>query len=286
MVPDSLGFIGIGRMGVRMATRLLAADYPLSVYDLEPKALAPLVARGAKACGSPGEVARQSEVIMTCLPGPEEVEAVMDGADGILANARRGTLLIEMSTISPAQSRALAARSNAAGLAYIDAPISNGVGPAETGELTIMIGGEKANYERAAPILGHLGNRLYHLGPVGSGNFAKIANQIIYLSYVASFCEITDVGRELGLDVPMLVDVMRNSVSGRPMMTGWEQRLENGDRVAGFQISRVLKDIGLGAEAARELGIDIPVLDSVIKTYQTTADAGFADLDMTAIYSR
>jgi 3-hydroxyisobutyrate dehydrogenase len=281
-----LGFVGIGRMGVRMAARLLAAGYPLSVYDLNPKACASLVEQGAHLCKSPGEAAARSDILMTCLPGPEEVEAVMQGPQGIFANARKGSLLMEMSTIGPASSRSLAARCREAGFSYVDAPISNGVGPAETGELTIMIGGDKADYERAVPVLRHLGNRLCHMGPVGTGNFTKIANQIIYLSYVASFCEVARVGGELGLDVPMLVDVMRNSVAGRPMMTGWEKRLENGDRVAGFQISRILKDIGLGAEIADELGVPMPVLESVIETYRKTADAGFADLDMTAIYSR
>jgi 3-hydroxyisobutyrate dehydrogenase-like beta-hydroxyacid dehydrogenase len=210
----------------------------------------------------------------------------MDGPDGIIANARKGSLLVEMSTIGPALSRSLHERAKARGLSYIDAPISNGVGPAETGELTIMIGGDKADYDRAVPVLKHLGNRLYQLGPIGSGNFAKIANQIIYLSYVASFCEITRVGRELGVDVPQMIDVMRNSVAGRPMMTSWEKRLENGDRVAGFQISRILKDLGLGADIAKELGVDAPLLSEVIQTYQDTAGAGYADLDMTAIYSR
>lgn len=281
-----LGFVGIGRMGVRMARRLLAGGYRLSVFDMNAKACDPLVERGAKLASSHAEVARNSDFVMTCLPGPEEVESVMCGPRGIIANARRGSLLVEMSTIGPALSRSLAAEARDAGLAYIDAPISNGIGPAETGQLTIMIGGERSDYDRAVPVLKHLGNRLYHLGPIGAGNFAKIANQVIYLSYVASFCEITRVGRELGVDVPQMVDVMRNSVAGRPMMTSWEQRLENGDRVAGFQISRILKDLGLGADIASELGVDIPVLQEVIQTYRDTADAGYADLDMTAIYSR
>jgi 3-hydroxyisobutyrate dehydrogenase-like beta-hydroxyacid dehydrogenase len=281
-----LGFVGIGRMGVRMAKRLVDAGYPLSVFDMNANACAPLVERGAKLLSSHADVARNTDFIMTCLPGPEEVESVMEGPQGIIANARKGALLVEMSTIGPALSRSLAAKARAAGLSYIDAPISNGVGPAETGELTIMIGGDKADYDRAVPVLKHLGNRLYHLGPIGTGNFAKIANQIIYLSYVASFCEITRVGRELGVDVPQMVDVMRNSVAGRPMMTSWEKRLENGDRVAGFQISRILKDLGLGADIASEFGVDIPVLEEVIRTYREAADAGSADLDMTAIYSR
>jgi 3-hydroxyisobutyrate dehydrogenase-like beta-hydroxyacid dehydrogenase len=289
MASNQVGYIGIGRMGVRMATRLLNVGIPLAVHDANKAAAEPLLARGARWCATPAEVARQCTIVMSCLPGPEEVAEVMDGPHGVLSAApppgTPGPLLIEMSTIGPAQSRDLAKRSRAAGFSYIDAPISNGVGPAETGELTIMIGGNLEDFERAKPVLSHLGNRLYHMGDIGTGNFTKIANQVIYLSYVASVCEIARAARGLGMDVPNFIDVMRNSVAGRPMMTHWEDRFENGDRVAGFQISRLLKDLQLGADVCTENAIDIPVLETVIQTYRKASDAGHADLDMTAIYS-
>lgn len=289
MESNQVGFIGIGRMGVRMASRLQNAGIPLAVHDANKAAAEQLLAGGARWCGTPAEVARQCGIVMSCLPGPEEVAEVMDGPHGVLSAAppsgTPGPLLIEMSTIGPAQSRELANRCRAAGFSYIDAPISNGVGPAETGELTIMIGGNLEDFERAKPILRHLGNRLYHMGDIGTGNFTKIANQVIYLSYVASVCEIARAARGLGMDVPNFIDVMRNSVAGRPMMTHWEDRFENGDRVAGFQISRLLKDLQLGADICAEHAFDIPVLESVIRTYQSASDAGHADLDMTAIYS-
>ncbi len=285
----TIGFIGLGRMGSRMATRLINAGYSLAIHDANPVAMAPLVARGARACATSAEVANQSGIVLSCLPGPEEVAEIMDGPQGVLSAAPlKGTekpLLIEMSTIGPAQSRELSRRSRELGFAYIDAPISNGVGPAETGELTIMVGGNRADFERAQPLLRHLGNRIYHMGDIGAGNFTKIANQVIYLSYVASVCEIARAARGLGMDVPNFIDVMRNSVAGRPMMTHWEDRFENGDRVAGFQISRLLKDLQLGADICVDNAFDIPVLDAVIRTYRDASDAGHADLDMTAIYS-
>jgi len=285
MESNQVGYIGIGRMGGRMAKRLLDAGYSLAVYDANPAAMAPLTTFGARACATPAEVAAHSSIVMSCLPGPEEVAEVMDGPQGVLSIAGGNRLLIEMSTIGPAQSRELARRSREAGFAYIDAPISNGVGPAETGELTIMVGGERGDFDRAQPVLRHLGNRLYHMGDIGTGNFTKIANQVIYLSYVASVCEIARAARGLDMDVPNFIDVMRNSVAGRPMMTHWEDRFENGDRVAGFQISRLLKDLQLGADICAEHAFDIPVLETVISTYKKASDAGHADLDMTAIYS-
>lgn len=292
MASNQVGFIGIGRMGGRMVTRLINAGYSLSIHDANPAAMAPLLARGARACATPAEVASGCGIVMSCLPGPEEVTEIMEGPQGVLASSKSAgsagvakPLLIEMSTIGPAQSRELAKRSRAAGFSYIDAPISNGVGPAETGELTIMVGGERADFERAQPVLSHLGNRVYHMGDIGTGNFTKIANQVIYLSYVASVCEITRAARGMNMDVPNFIDVMRNSVAGRPMMTHWEDRFENGDRVAGFQISRLLKDLQLGADICAEHAFDIPVLKSVISAYRDASDAGHANLDMTAIYS-
>lgn len=285
MEPNQVGYIGIGRMGSRMAKRLMDAGYSLALYDAQPAAMAPLVARGARACGTPAEVASHSDVIMSCLPGPEEVAEIMEGPQGLLSVAGGNRLLIEMSTIGPEQSRDLAGRASARGFAYIDAPISNGVGPAETGELTIMVGGRREDFDRAQPVLSHLGNRIYHMGDIGTGNFTKIANQVIYLSYVASVCEIARAARGLQMDVPNFIDVMRNSVAGRPMMTHWEERFASGDRVAGFQISRLLKDLQLGADLCAERGFDIPVLESVIDTYRRASDAGHADLDMTAIFS-
>ncbi|MFM9972055.1 MAG: NAD(P)-dependent oxidoreductase [Burkholderiales bacterium] len=289
MESNQVGFIGIGRMGSRMAARLIDAGYALCIHDANPAATEALAKRGARVCATPAEVAGQCGIVMSCLPGPEEVAHVMQGPDGVFSVTPRAAanrpLLIEMSTIGPAQSRELAQRARAKGYAYIDAPISNGVDPAETGELTIMVGGNLEDFDCAKPILRHLGNRLYHMGDIGTGNFTKIANQVIYLSYVASVCEIARAAQGLGMDVPNFIDVMRNSVAGRPMMTHWDDRFENGDRVAGFQISRLLKDLRLGEDICHERGFDIPVLETVIDTYQRASDAGHADLDMTAIYS-
>ncbi|MGH7087557.1 MAG: NAD(P)-dependent oxidoreductase, partial [Stellaceae bacterium] len=135
-----IGFIGIGRMGSRMAARLLAAGHRLSIADADPAACRPLAARGAEVAPSPAAVAGTSDIVLTSLPGPAEVEAVIRGSGGVLEGAQRGSLIAELSTIGPEQSRALAQACAAAGLAYIDAPVSNGVGPAETGDLTIMVG--------------------------------------------------------------------------------------------------------------------------------------------------
>jgi 3-hydroxyisobutyrate dehydrogenase-like beta-hydroxyacid dehydrogenase len=281
-----LGFIGIGRMGSRMAGRLLAAGHALAIYDVDRAACAPLAERGATLCDGPGDVAGRSDMILTSVPGPVEVEAVMAGPAGVIAGARPGALIAELSTIGPAQSQDLAGRATAAGLAYIDAPVSNGVPAAEAGELTIMVGGSAADYRRALPVLNLLGNRLYHLGPIGSGNIAKIANQVVYLAYVAAFSEVARLGRDCGLDVPSLVDVLRRSVAGAPLMTGWERRIETGDIEPGFRIRRVIKDLELGARICADRQFDAPVFQAALDTFRKADAAGFRESDMTAIYTR
>jgi 3-hydroxyisobutyrate dehydrogenase-like beta-hydroxyacid dehydrogenase len=280
-----IGFIGIGRMGSRMAARLLAAGHALTIHDIDAAGCRPLIERGATAGSSPADVAQASEIILTSLPGPAEVDAVMTGPRGVLRGARPKSLVVELSTIGPAQSRALARACAAAGLSYIDAPVSNGVGPAETGDLTIMVGGDAADFQRAVPVLRCLGRDIYHLGPIGSGNVAKLANQIVYLAYVAAFTEVALLGRQAHLDVPTLIDVLRKSVAGAPLMTGWEQRLASGDLEGGFLVRRVLKDLHLGAEACVEHSVAAPVLDSVIRAFAEIGAAGYMEKDMTALYT-
>jgi 3-hydroxyisobutyrate dehydrogenase len=266
-----------------MAARVLAAGHALSVHDIDAAACRPLIERGARACASPEEVARASEIILTSLPGPAEVDAVMTGPRGVLQGARPNSLVAELSTIGPAQSRALAQACSSAQLSYIDAPVSNGVGPAETGELTIMVGGETLDFQRALPILHCLGRDIYHLGPIGSGNIAKLANQIVYLGYVAAFAEVVRLGRHAHLDVPTLIDVLRKSVAGAPLMTGWEKRIESGDLEGGFLVRRALKDLTLGAEACAEHAVAAPVLDSVIRAFADVGAAGYMEKDMAAL---
>src|SRR5690348_15727539 len=280
-----LGLIGIGRMGSRMAARLLAAGHGLAIFDVNAEACEPLARRGATIADAPEDVARSSEIIITSVPGPAEVNAVIEGPRGILAGAKPGTLIFETSTIGPAQSRAFAEHCAAAGVVYIDAPVSNGLDAAAAGTLTVMVGGDRSAFERALPILQQLGNRIYHLGPIGCGNVAKIANQIVYLSYVASFCEVAGLGREFGLDIPALVEVLRHSVAGSPLITGWERRIQTGDIAAGFAINRVLKDLQLGADLCREERFEAPIFAAAIDIFRKAAAAGLGKNDMSAIYS-
>jgi 3-hydroxyisobutyrate dehydrogenase-like beta-hydroxyacid dehydrogenase len=209
----------------------------------------------------------------------------MRGADGVLSSVQPGTLVLETSTIGPALSRALAREFAECGATYLDAPVSNGVQAARDGALTFMIGGDGADFERAKPILAPLASDIFHMGPIGSGNIAKLLNQNIYLAYVAAFCESMRLGRCAGLDVQTLLDVLRRSVAGDPLMTGWEKRIETGDLKPGWPIRRVLKDMILGAEVCSEQLFDAPIFGTALQAFRQVGEAGNMENDLTALYT-
>jgi 3-hydroxyisobutyrate dehydrogenase-like beta-hydroxyacid dehydrogenase len=168
---------------------------------------------------------------------------------------------------------------------YLDAPVSNGVEAARDGTLTFMIGGDAAAVERARPILTHVASDVFHMGPIGTGNIAKLLNQNIYLAYVAAFCESLRLGRAAGLDVHTLLDVLRKSVAGDPLMTGWEKRIETGDLKPGWSIRRVLKDLALGAGVCSEQAFDAPVFGAALRAFREIGEAGHMESDLTALFT-
>jgi 3-hydroxyisobutyrate dehydrogenase-like beta-hydroxyacid dehydrogenase len=280
-----IGFIGVGQMGGPMARRLLNAGHRLVICDVSPDACARLVAQGAESRSTPSQVAADCPTIITSLPSPKEVEIVMRGTDGLLSSVRSDTMVLETSTIGPALSRALAQQFAQAGAVYLDCPVSNGVQAAQAGTLTFMIGGDGAAVERAKPILSSLASDIFHLGPVGSGNIAKLINQNIYLCYVAAFCESMRLGRSAGLDVQTLLDVLRKSVAGDPLMTGWEKRIETGDLEPGWRVRRVLKDMTLGADVASERAFDGPIFETALQAFRHIGEAGHMEHDLTALFT-
>lgn len=268
-----------------MARHALAAGLQVYVCDVDPAAYAQLVEEGASAAATLQDLAAKTQVIVTSLPGPSYVDVVMLGPAGLLSAATRGTLIIETSTIAPAQSRALARRFAENGVDFVDAPLSGGVAAAKTASLTAMVGGTKAQFERALPILRCFAPLVIHMGPSGAGSTTKLINQAVYLSYVATYCEAVAFGQQAGLDVLPLLDVLRNSVAGNPLVTGWDSHIETMDLKPGFPLGRVLKDLELSAEAYREQGYDSPLLDGVLRAFRDTANLGHAEDDMTALYA-
>ncbi len=280
-----IGFVGVGKMGGPMARRLIAAGHCVLVCDVDAQACAGLSLLGAEIRATPAQVARDCRNVITSLPSAREVETVMRRADGLVASVCPGTLVMETSTIGPALSRELAREFAGRNARYLDCPVSNGVAAAQNGTLTFMIGGDGADVARAKPMLAHLAAQVFHLGPVGSGNVAKLLNQNVYLSYVAAFCESLRLGRRAGLDVRTLLDVLRNSVAGDPLMTAWEKRIETGDLAPGWAIRRVLKDMALGADVCAEHAFDAPILAAAMRAFREIGEAGHMEHDLTALFT-
>ena len=206
-----IGFVGLGRMGVPMAQNLIAAGHTLFVHDINREACDAAINAGAAWAENPAALARQAQVMISSVPGPNEVSAVMTGPDGVLAGVTIGALVIDTGTLGPAQRRDLHRRFAEKDAAYVDATVNRiHVGGVAEGRMTIMVGGTIADFERARPILECLGDKIHHVGPTGSGNVVKLLNQMIFLSYVEVFCEGIALGQRLDVDLATMLQVFFN----------------------------------------------------------------------------
>lgn len=275
-----IGLIGIGRMGGAMARNLLAAGEALAVYDLRPEATAALKGGGATIADSPAALAEISDIILTSLPSPAAIEKVIEE---IAASLRRSALVIETSTKSPDQSRALAARVADAGGAYLDAPISGGQAGADAGTLTIMVGSEKAALERALPVLRIIGRDIHHMGPVGTGDAMKLVIQSITMSYFAMFMEGVAFGEALGIPLEKQLAVLGASSADAPSLaTRYDQILAD-DRTPRFEISSALKDLSLVDVASRDAAFGGLIAHAAREAYAMAEKAGLGADDLTAL---
>lgn len=277
------GFVGMGRMGQPMARRILAAGIPLTITDVDVRRTQSLVEAGATVSSDAAGVASNAGIVITCVPGPLEVDAVYFGADGLLAAARPGTIFLEMSTIGVALSRRIGAACAERGLRYLDAPISGGVEGALAGTLTVMAGGDAAALDEVGPLLACFADRVVHVGPIGAGHFTKLINQVVYLGYVALVCEATAAADAYGIARAELIDVLRHSIGGQPLATNWEERLLSGDRTPGFQLARALKDLRLGAAAYGDIAFEGPIFGAALAAFERAAVNGHALDDMTSV---
>ncbi|SDN68521.1 3-hydroxyisobutyrate dehydrogenase [Pseudomonas jinjuensis] len=282
-----IGFIGLGNMGGPMAANLLKAGYDVTVFDLSASAVQNLVGQGAKSVASPAEVARADvEVILTMLPAAQHVKQVYLGDDGLLANVQPGVLLIDSSTIDPHSAREVAAAARAHGNPMLDAPVSGGTAGAAAGTLTFMVGGEQADFERAKPALAAMGKNIVHCGAAGNGQVAKVANNMLLGISMIGVAEAMSLGVKLGMDAEVLAGII-NTSSGRcwssevnnPLTGAPSQRGYSG----GFGTDLMLKDLGLAAEAARQ--VRQPVLLGALaqQLYQAFSAQGNGQLDFSAI---
>lgn len=286
-----IGFIGLGNMGLPMAKNLLAGGHALKVFDLVGAALATAVEAGAEAAGSVAEAARGVEVVISMVPAGKHVKAVYLGDDGVIASVDPDTLLVDCSTIDVATAREVSAAAADAGFEMLDAPVSGGVGGAEAGTLTFMVGGSAAAFDQARPLLQIMGGNVIHTGGPGNGEAAKICNNMMLAISMIGASEIFALGRRLGLEDQTLFDVASTS-SARcwsidtycPVPGPVPASPANRDYAGGFATALMLKDVLLSQAAAKDTGLETPLGAHAAELYTKFADDGHGDLDFSGIF--
>lgn len=262
MTHPPAAFLGLGAIGRPMAARL-ARGGPLTVWNRTAERAAEF-AREYRAvhASTPREAAAGADVVITCLPTSREVEALLDGPDGLLAGLARGALLLDCTSGDPTSSRRIAARLAERGVAFADAPVSGGTNGAESGTLTIMVGGDEATFERARPILALLGSRIAHLGPVGAGHAVKAVNNALLAVNILAVGEGLAALVKAGVPARAALDVL-NVSSGRSFVseTLVPERVLTGAWPRTFRLALLQKDIGIATALLRETGVEGPILD-------------------------
>lgn len=261
----TIGFIGVGAMGRPMCQRLAAAGYGLVLFDLDASRLADAAAAtGAVAAASPSAVAAASEVVITMLPTSHSVAGVLAGSDGLLAGLRPGTVVVEMSSGVPTETRALAERVAGRGGSLIDAPVSGGVPRARTGELAIMVGGEAATIDRVDPVLRAMGTSILRTGPVGSAHAMKALNNLVSAGGFLIGVEAMLIGQRFGLDPAVIVDVLNASTGmNNSTQRKFKQFVLSRRFDSGFSMDLMLKDVSIALDLARETGTPSPLAAQV-----------------------
>lgn len=282
-MAQTIGFIGLGIMGRPMAKNLLKAGFPLVVHSRSRGPVDELVEAGARAAGTPREVAGQSHVLITMLPNSPDVELVALGKDGIVDGARPGLIFIDMSTISPIVSQTVGKALAAKGVRMLDAPVSGGERGAIDGALSIMVGGEQDVFDAASPLLQAMGKTITLLGPLGFGGFTKLANQIIVAVNLTALGEALTLARKAGLDRELTIKALAGGLAGSRCLDQKAPNYVAGAYNPGFKIDLHFKDLGLIMESARALGVPLPTTAVVQELFSALRVKGRGGLDHSGV---
>ena len=278
-----IGFIGLGIMGRPMARNLLKAGHPLVVHSRSRGPVDEIAAAGAKAGTSPRDVASQCDVLITMLPNSPDVEQVVLGRDGVIEGARPGLVLLDMSTISPLVSQKVGAALAAKSVQMLDAPVSGGERGAIDGVLSIMVGGDKAVFDKALPIFQAMGKTITHLGPLGAGGFTKLANQIIVAVNLTALGEALTLAKKAGLDRELTLTALAGGLAGSKCLDQKKSNYLAGAYNPGFKIDLHYKDLGLIMESARALGVPLPATAAVQELFSALRVKGRGGLDHSGV---
>lgn len=273
-----IGFIGVGVMGRSMVRNLMKNGYEVSVYNRTKLKADEVVKEGAIWCDDVKSCAKGKDAVITIVGYPEDVREVYFGENGILENADKGTVVIDMTTTSPKLSIEIYEEGKKRGVECLDAPVSGGDVGAKSGTLSIMVGGEKEVFDKCLDIFRCMGTTIIYEGKAGNGQHTKMANQIAIAGAVSGVCEAITYARGAGLDVQTMLDSISEGAAGSWQMSNMAPRMLKGDFDPGFYIKHFIKDMKIAKEEAGDVNIDLKVLDTVLKMYQSLENNNLGDL--------
>ncbi|MDL2298440.1 NAD(P)-dependent oxidoreductase [Synergistaceae bacterium OttesenSCG-928-D05] len=280
-----LGFIGTGVMGVGMAGHLLAAGNEVHVFNRTKSKAEPLLAKGAVWEDSPVEIAKKCDVIFTIIGFPKDVEATYLGDKGLIANAKKDAILVDMTTSSPKLAQKIWQEGHKKGVKVLDAPVTGGDKGARAGTLTILVGGEEEDYNTVLPYFETMGKNINYMGKAGAGQNTKLVNQTMLAGTMIGMCEGLAFAKAVGLDQKKVFDALATGAAGSASLMNYAPRLFNNDFEPGFYIKHYIKDMKLAAEAANDCELDVPGLDLALELYEELADAGLEEKGTQTLYA-
>lgn len=257
-METKIGFIGLGIMGKPMAKNLIKAGYSLTVWNRTSSKMGELIELGAKSAGSPKEVAKDSEVVITMLTDSPDVEFVILGSSGVIEGAKKGLIAIDMSTISPRVTKKIAEKLADKGVEMLDAPVTGGEIGAINASLSIMVGGNEKVFEKCLPIFQSLGKRVTFMGTHGNGQVAKLCNQIMCVMNIQGVCEGFALGAKAGIDLNNLIEVLTGGAANSWQLANLGPKMVKGDLEPGFKMKTQQKDLRLVLETASEFNLPLP----------------------------
>lgn len=275
----TIGFIGLGIMGKPMATNLIRAGHQLIVHDINRTPVRELVEMGAREAHSAAEVAGQCELLITMLPNSPEVKEVVMGPKGVLEGARPGQILVDMSSIAPLVSKELAAAAEAKGVKMLDAPVSGGEPKAKDATLSIMVGGDKATFDAVVDILKAMGKSVVWVGASGSGNMAKLSNQIVVALNIIAISEAYVLAAKAGVDPKVVYQAIRGGLAGSTVMDAKSPLIFDRKFDPGFRIELHLKDLLNAMDTAHKLNVPLPFSSMAVEVMSALKVSGKSKLD-------
>ncbi len=278
-----VAFIGMGTMGVGMATNILKAGHEIIVHNRTRQKEESLAAAGAQRAASPREAATNAEIIVICVSDTPDVEGIILGDEGVIYGAPQGSIVVDMSTISPAAARRMAEMLAEKGVGMLDAPVSGGSEGAHNGTLSIMVGGETAVFEKALPILETMGKTITHVGAIGAGQVTKAINQIVITGTYLTMAEGLTIGMKAGLDMEKVLQAIGGGAASSWVLHNRGANVINNTYPLGFRLSLHHKDLNIALETARELGATLPATALVAQIENGLIERGFGDDDVSAI---